>query len=215
MMLSSLRLAERLTIAYQQDWSAKVRLSARARTLRAFDCRGRVKLTLGTGAVVSARGRNSIGVPILGEATKPGDTTVIVAESGSRLELGGVAIGSGCTLRVHSGGWLRIGSRTFVNNGTNITVHRCIEIGEDCAISWGVTILDSDGHRHGSHPFQAPVSIEDRVWLGCNVTVLKGVTVGAGSIVGAGAVVTRSCPPRSLLVGSPARIVKSDVEWSR
>lgn len=41
----------------------------------------------------------------------------------------------------------------------------------------------------------APVIIEDGVWCGANVTILKGVTIGRGSIIAAGAVVTKSCSP--------------------
>ena len=54
----------------------------------------------------------------------------------------------------------------------------------------------------------APVIIEDDVWLGCNVTILKGVTIGRGSVVAAGAVVTKSCEPYSLIAGVPARVIK-------
>lgn len=54
----------------------------------------------------------------------------------------------------------------------------------------------------------APVVIEDDVWCGANVTILKGVTIGRGSVVAAGAVVTRSCPPYSIVGGIPAKILK-------
>ncbi len=53
-----------------------------------------------------------------------------------------------------------------------------------------------------------PVTIEDGVWIGANVTILKGVTIGRGSIVAAGAVVTKSCPPYSIIGGVPAKIIK-------
>ena len=54
----------------------------------------------------------------------------------------------------------------------------------------------------------APVVIEDDVWCGANVTILKGVTIGRGSVVAAGAVVTKSCPPYSIVGGVPAKILK-------
>lgn len=53
-----------------------------------------------------------------------------------------------------------------------------------------------------------PVTIEDGVWVGANVTILKGVTIGRGSVVAAGAVVTRSCPPYSVIGGVPAKVIK-------
>lgn len=54
-----------------------------------------------------------------------------------------------------------------------------------------------------------PVVIEDDVWCGANVTILKGVTIGRGSVVAAGAVVTKSCPPYSIIGGVPAKILKN------
>ena len=54
----------------------------------------------------------------------------------------------------------------------------------------------------------APVVIEDDVWCGANVTILKGVTIGRGSIVAAGAVVTQSFPPYSIIGGVPAKLLK-------
>lgn len=54
----------------------------------------------------------------------------------------------------------------------------------------------------------APVVIEDDVWCGANVTILKGVTIGHGSVVAAGAVVTKSFPPYSIIGGVPAKLLK-------
>ena len=54
----------------------------------------------------------------------------------------------------------------------------------------------------------APVIIEDDVWCGANVTILKGVTIGRGSVVAAGSVVTKSCAPYSIIGGVPAKLIK-------
>lgn len=54
----------------------------------------------------------------------------------------------------------------------------------------------------------AAVVIEDDVWTGANVTILKGVTIGRGSVVAAGAVVTKSCPPYSIIGSVPAKVLK-------
>lgn len=60
-----------------------------------------------------------------------------------------------------------------------------------------------------------PVTIERGAFLGINCAVLPGVTVGEGACVAANAVVTRDVPPRSLVVGNPARVVRhwDGTEW--
>ena len=60
----------------------------------------------------------------------------------------------------------------------------------------------------GVNVYDQPVVIEDDVWCGANVTILKGVTIGHGSVVAAGAVVTKSFPPYSIIGGIPAKLLK-------
>lgn len=54
----------------------------------------------------------------------------------------------------------------------------------------------------------SPITIKDKVWIGRNVIVLKGVTIGEGAVIGAGAVVTHDVPAYTVVAGNPARIVK-------
>ncbi|HYC21794.1 MAG TPA: acyltransferase [Candidatus Bathyarchaeia archaeon] len=54
----------------------------------------------------------------------------------------------------------------------------------------------------------APVVIEDDVWVGARAIVLKGVKVGRGAIVAAGAIVTRDVAPYAIVAGAPARILR-------
>lgn len=52
------------------------------------------------------------------------------------------------------------------------------------------------------------IVIEDDVWIGARVTILKDVTIGKGAIIGASAVVTKDVAPYSIVAGNPARIIK-------
>jgi acetyltransferase-like isoleucine patch superfamily enzyme len=57
------------------------------------------------------------------------------------------------------------------------------------------------------HIETAPVEIGDDVWIGPNVTILKGVHVGAGAFIEPGSVVTRDVPARARVLGNPAQII--------
>lgn len=54
-----------------------------------------------------------------------------------------------------------------------------------------------------------PVVIEEDVWCGANVTILKGVTIGRGSIIAAGAVVTKNVGEYEIWGGVPAKKIKN------
>jgi maltose O-acetyltransferase len=110
---------------------------------------------------------------------------------------------------VFPGARIRIGARALVNSAM---FHAKCEIsaGEDCLFGFGVRVLDADLHALDSRTPErmAPVRIGDRVWLGSDVTVLRGVTIGDDTVVGARSVVTHDLPPRVLAVGAPARPVR-------
>lgn len=110
-----------------------------------------------------------------------------------------------------SGGILTIGDRSFINSGVSICAVKSVTIGENCAIGNMSLIMDSDFHTPGDHkiwPEARPVVLEDDVWLGARVTVLKGVTIGRGAVVAAGAVVTKDVAPRTVVGGVPARLIR-------
>jgi acetyltransferase-like isoleucine patch superfamily enzyme len=54
-----------------------------------------------------------------------------------------------------------------------------------------------------------PTLVKKGASIGANATILPGLTIGEGAIVGAGAVVTKDVPPHTLVVGNPARIVRT------
>ena len=137
-----------------------------------------------------------------------------VARDRARIEVHGVfRLCSGCILWIEPDAVLRVGSG-YINNGLRLSCHAAIDIGHGVAFAENVTIRDSDNHRTSATADpRAPVRIGDRVWIGTNATVLKGVTIGDGAIVAAGAVVNRDVPPRCLVAGVPARVKKTDVTW--
>jgi maltose O-acetyltransferase len=116
-------------------------------------------------------------------------------------------------LAVGPGATLSIGEGAFINYGTSIAATERVEIGPRCNIGTHCILMDNDFHRieperRDERPESRPIVLEENVWLGARVVVLRGVRIGAGSAVAAGSVVTRDIPPRSLAAGVPATIIR-------
>ncbi len=117
-----------------------------------------------------------------------------------------------------------------IGKGTSFThtVHFCaqednvrIVVGEDCMFSNNIIVRTSDSHpiydaitnQRINNP--ADVIIGKHVWIAPNSKVFKGVTIEDGSIIGSNSLVTRNIPSSCLAVGSPAKVVKQDIKWTR
>lgn len=109
---------------------------------------------------------------------------------------------------------IEIGDHTFINRRSEIRCKEQVKIGNNCAISWDVSIIDTDYHQLFGSESTKPVFIGDRVWIGCKSTILKGITIGNGAVVAAGSVVTKDVEPYTLVAGVPAKEVKRNVKWS-
>ncbi|MCV7065329.1 sugar O-acetyltransferase [Mycolicibacterium farcinogenes] len=108
---------------------------------------------------------------------------------------------------------IRVGRNVFVNQNCRFNDIGGIDIGDDVMIGPNVCLLTS-GHPVGPAERRtgitsAPITIGRNVWIGTSALIMQGVTVGADAIVGAGAVVTHDVPPRTLVAGVPARVVKT------
>jgi serine O-acetyltransferase len=96
------------------------------------------------------------------------------------------------------------GSR-FAYGGIGVVIHSRARIGERVVIGQGITI----GGR--SHSPEVPI-IGDGAYLGAGSRILGAITIGAGSVVAPNAVVIADVPPRSIVGGVPARILKRDID---
>jgi len=91
-------------------------------------------------------------------------------------------------------------------SGTVIGCATRIVFGDNVRCGANALITDSDWHTNDPRTGpNAPVFIGNNVWLGVNITVLKGVTIGDNTLVAAGSVVTKSLPPNVMAGGVPAK----------
>lgn len=119
---------------------------------------------------------------VIREMTEIGDKCVIMM--GAVINIGAV-IGEGTMVDMNS----VIGGRAIV--------------GRNCHIGAGTVLAGVI-----EPPSANPVVISDRVMIGANAVILEGVHVGEDSVVAAGSVVTKDVPPRCVVAGVPAKIIK-------
>lgn len=109
---------------------------------------------------------------------------------------------------------ISIGNDVTLNEWVYLSGFGGLRIGDHVRIGHRVSIITSD-HCHDDINIpicqqgliSAAVVIEDNVWIGCNVTILKGVRVCEGSIIAAGAVVTSDVPANAIFGGVPAKLI--------
>lgn len=131
-------------------------------------------------------------------------------------------------------GEITIGNNVHIG-GANIISRSSIIIGNDVTMAWDIYIYDHDSHsiywekrqndnincydsyskysnnilnKDWTNVISKPIIIEDKVWIGFGVTILKGVHIGEGAVIGAQSVVTKDVPAWTIVAGNPARIIK-------
>ncbi len=106
-----------------------------------------------------------------------------------------------------------VGDGTHIVAGVTVDPHAVV--GENVLLNTACTV-DHD-NVIGDHAFIAPganlggdVTVGPEAFVGIGATVLPGVTIGAGATVGGGAVVIEDVPPGAVVVGVPARIIRTE-----
>jgi UDP-2-acetamido-3-amino-2,3-dideoxy-glucuronate N-acetyltransferase len=101
-----------------------------------------------------------------------------------------------------------IGDRVTVKCG--VQLWDGLRIGNDVFIGPNVSFANDHFPRSRKKPENfLHTIINDGASIGAGATILPGVAIGHNAMVGAGAVVTHSVPPNSVVVGNPAKIIRS------
>ncbi|EAR50116.1 Acetyltransferase (isoleucine patch superfamily protein) [Oceanicola granulosus HTCC2516] len=125
-------------------------------------------------------------------------------------------------VRLGHQGVLLIGDGTTVNQARIIAVNSAILVGRDGLWSDEILVQGFDQHgivdlatREIINRDRKNVLVGRHAWIGRRATLMPATRIGQGAIIGTGAVVTRDVPPCTAAAGSPARVLREGVSWSR
>lgn len=124
-----------------------------------------------------------------------------------------IKIGRGSTIHMgmhlYDPSNIQIGEDTVIGENAVLDGRDQLQIGNHVALATGVMIFNSQHEIDDEFfsPSQAPVIIEDYVFVGPGVIIQPGVRIGKGAVIAAGAVVTKDVPPFSIVGGVPAKII--------
>ena len=109
---------------------------------------------------------------------------------------------------------IRVGDDFLANYNVTILDRAAVTFGDGVLIAPG-TVITTVNHaldpekRRANICTALPITVGSDVWIGANCTILPGVTIGDGAVVAAGAVVRADVPPRTVVGGVPARVLKT------
>lgn len=111
-------------------------------------------------------------------------------------------------LRFYKGGCLTIGKNSCFGENCGLYIHGDVAIGDGFVAAPGLTINSGDHDPETLQPKALPILIGHRVWCGVNVTILGGSKIGDDCVIGANSLVKGEISPSTVVVGSPARVVR-------
>lgn len=135
---------------------------------------------------------------------------------------GQTIIGRGCRISVNDNAELILGDNFVVNGDLELVCNKQIRIGNDCLLSWGCLIMDTDFHTistlYGNDALNpdSSIMIGDHVWIGCRCTILKGAAIPTNSVIAANSTITKKLYENNVIYGGHGQsvaILKKSIEW--
>jgi len=197
-------------------------IGLKKRIIRGKDNKLNYKLVLFKNSKIKINGNNN--EVYIGKGVKLHNVNIIIKGNNHCL-----FIGDNCIIK-NTEFWfedsdckIQIGDGTTIE-GANIAsaeTGSVVSIGEDCMFSQGIQISTTDSHsiidaNTNKRLNKAEnISIGNHVWIGAFAKIMKGVNIGNNSIIGMGSIVTKAVSDNSIASGTPAKTVKTEVNWLR
>lgn len=144
---------------------------------------------------------------------------VINIDKGCTLIIKGHArMAQGIRLWIEDGAVVTLGDNFYCNKNCVVRANRNITIGKDVLLGWNIEMNTTDGHLlyEGGRVKEnsAPIMIGDKVWIASYAIVSKGAVIGNKCVVAQRSVVTNAFEKDGVLLGgTPAKVIKENVDW--
>lgn len=149
---------------------------------------------------------------------------VFIVKNGGKVIFKGQAHFAAHVSILASGATLEFGNYFRCNVGCRFSAVSGITFGNDCLLGGSCVVRDSDGHHLydcdasnqivAERANKAPVTIGDHVWIGNNVSILKGVSIESNNMISYGSLVTKPIPGSYQIIGGvPAKVIKTNTIW--
>lgn len=125
----------------------------------------------------------------------------------------------GTRISVEENGHLVLGKKFRISAESTIICRNLITFGDNCLLSWQIQIMDSDLHMIENYDGvqinkDAPIHIQDHVWISSRAMILKGSEIASNCVVAANSVISNRFKDENLLIGGvPAKILKTGIVW--
>lgn len=142
------------------------------------------------------------------------ETHLTIRKDGTLTIYGTAHIGNGSKIIVDKNAILSLGDNFAISASSKILCYKHISFGNDIQLSWGNVIMDSDTHTildKDGKVINLPNSVvlDDKIWTGCNVLILKGIHIPSNCVIGANSILSiNNFNPNSIIAGCPAKSIK-------
>ncbi len=112
---------------------------------------------------------------------------------------------------IHLHGFCLFNYNCVVLDSSPVHIGDWVFIAPNCVLACSGHAIDPTQRSQGIGTSKS-ITIQDRVWIGANSTILGGVTIGEDSIIGAGSVVNKDVPSGVVAAGVPCRVIRKITE---
>ena len=141
-----------------------------------------------------------------------------IKNNGKMIFNGNTTIGDGFNILI-DGGLLEFGENVYINRNIQIQCENKVSFGINNLVGWNVKIRDTDGHHIYENSIKKDkdgvIKFGNHIWIASDVTILKNTEIKDNSVIACESLICGKKFEENnvLIAGSPAKIIKRNIDW--